>query len=469
MRTTRLYILLAVLPALLPLRAEVLEVSSGSLHGLLTSSMTELELRGTMDLRDFAAITECVPTLRELDLNGVRITSYTAPASRGGTAVTNEADALPDHALLGLPLTRLVLPSDLTAIGEGALAGTAITELALPATLRSIGRDALYGCRSLQSLTLPASLTFIGTYALAACTSLQSVDMSACRLTELPARLLAGDTSLTEVSLPASLKTIGTNTFAGSGLKRISVPASVTTVGDFAFAGCPQLMSAELANPACATGRGIFMDDPQLTVCTLGGIKALPDYLLACSPHVSLPLGALEGVRSIGAYALKDNAAEQLMLSPSLQSVGSGALEGMSALKKIDATALESHVPATGADAFAGISAPQVELVVADDHAQAWRDADQWQDFKIIEMSDVSTPVASVPFELNCHFEDKVLTLRSDMDMTRVEVYEPGGARVADISPHAPEAQVNTASLSSRIYLVRVTTAAGVRTFKLIR
>ncbi len=71
-------------------------------------------------------------------------------------------------------------------------------------------------CDALTSLELPASLTTIGTYTFAY-TGLQSLDLSGCTsLTDLANYALAYDTSLTSVTFPTSLVFLGTNTFRGS-------------------------------------------------------------------------------------------------------------------------------------------------------------------------------------------------------------------------------------------------------------
>lgn len=478
-------------------QAADLRVTPGALEAMLTDEVkgeTALTLTGQMDLRDFTALTENMPGLKSLDLSGVSVTAYDSPRVSSLGPSSNEADELPRGALLGLHLTDLALPSGLRVIGEGALAGGEFTTLVLPASLTSIGDHALYGCTRLENITFPASVTSVGTYSLGGCTSLRVADLSATRLTEIPARMFEGDAALATVSLPSALGKIGEGSFAGagslksvslpatltfigknafnaSGLENVTIPSSVNEVGDFAFSNCHGLTGAVLGNPKATLGQGIFYSDPLFVTLEAPGIERFPDYLFAGS-H-SADVGRLLGdVGEIGAYAMSGNRAETLVFGSTLVYLGDGAMENMDSLKSIDASGLESAVPALGDNVFSGIDQGNVDLIVADNSATPWQAADQWKEFKVVEVS--HTGSGSVLEDssnlVKGHFEGTVLRLTSGERMARVEVYEPGGAKVAEATPRSTEAYLETSDFAGRVYVVRAILENGhVATLKLMR
>lgn len=478
-------------------QAADLRVTPGALEAMLTDEVkaeTALTLSGQMDLRDFTALTENMPGLKSLDLSGVRVTAYDSPRASAVGPSSNKADELPKGALLGLHLTDLALPSGLRVIGEGALAGGEFTTLVLPASLTSIGDHALYGCTRLENLTFPASVTSVGTYSLAGCSSLRVADLSATRLTEIPARMFEGDAALATVSLPSALGKIGEGSFAGaaslksvslpgtltfigknafnaSGLENVAIPSSVNEVGDFAFSNCHSLTGAVLGNPKAALGQGIFYSDPLFVTFDAPGIERFPDYLFAGS-HSADVGRLLGGVEEIGAYAMSGNRAETLVFGSTLVYLGDGAMENMGSLTDIDATALESAVPELGDNVFSGIDQGNVDLIVADNASAPWQAADQWKEFKVLEVGHTgSGSVISIPSDsVRGRFEGTVLRLTSGEPMARVEVYEPGGAKVAETAPHSTEAHVETSAFAGRVYVVRAILENGhVATLKLMR
>lgn len=478
-------------------QAADLRVAPGGLEAMLTDEVKAekaLTLSGQMDLRDFTALTENMPGLKSLDLSGVSVTAYDSPRASAVGPSSNKADELPRGALLGLHLTDLALPSGLRVIGEGALAGGEFTTLVLPASLISIGDHALYGCTRLESITFPASVTSAGTYSLAGCSSLRVADLSATGLTEIPARMFEGDAALATVSLPASLDKIGEGSFAGaatlksvslpatltfigknafnaSGLENVTLPSSVNEVGDFAFSNCHGLTGAVLENPKATLGRGVFYSDPLFVTLDATGIERFPDYLFAGS-HSAEVDRLLADVDEIGAYAMSGNRAETLVFGSTLVYLGDGAMENMNSLIYIDASALESAVPALGDNVFSGIDQGNVGLMVADNAAAPWQAADQWKEFKVFEVSHTgSESVMAVPSNMvKGHFEGTVLRLTSGEPMALVEVYEPGGAKVAEAAPRSTEAHLETSDFAGRVYVVRAILENGhVATLKLMR
>lgn len=400
----------------LPAAAATLEVSPGLLASLLTDELRKSEqitLTGSMDVRDFRTLSD-LSALKSLDLSGVSIAAYTATKAAGTPRVQFDANTLPDGALLGIHLTELTLPADLTEIGTGALAGNDFTSLTIPASVTKMGSEALYDCRKLTAITLPATLKVLGENMMAGCSALKDVTaevsylpagafMRCTALTSvtLPSGLtsignaaFAGCSALQEISLPAGLKSIGERAFALTGLKEITLPASVTEAGEYAFALCPELSSASLLSMP-EMGDGLFYYDPKLSAVDFTSETpiAFPDYLFTGSAQMAFPEG-LEGVSSLGRYALKDNQSAALSLGSGLGYLGDGALEGMTGLTELDVQALGTNVPELGKDVFAGINQADVTLTTAEDEPTApWESAGQWKEFRISAYVGVSTPM----------------------------------------------------------------------------
>ncbi|MCM1320445.1 MAG: leucine-rich repeat domain-containing protein [Muribaculaceae bacterium] len=477
--------------------AAYLSVKPGSLQSLLTNADktdTRLTLTGSMDLRDFHALVSEMPALTSLNLEGVTITSYESATPVTYGPMRNAANELPSGALLGLKLTEITLPANLTAIGEGALAGMQFSQLTIPATVTTIGDNALYGCDKLTSITLPANLTALGSYSLAGCTALQSADLASTTLKELDTRTFAGDTALKQVSLPATLATIGEgcfantssltsitlptslteigkNAFNSSGLESVTIPTAVTTIGDFAFSQCPHLTTAVLNNNNSTLGRGLFFADPEFVLFKTTGITSFPDYLFAGdSKYDVAPLS--KDVSEIGAYSLKDTGASSIKFGNTLVYLGDGAMENMASLSRLDVSSLDSNIPKLGEDVFSGINQADVELHVANGTTDAWKDAAQWKDFKIV--SETQTGEVSISgadeAEVKCRFEASTLLVDSPYEISLIEVYNPTGAKVIADSPRTTHASIDTGHLTDRVYIVRIYLSNGdIATFKLMR
>lgn len=491
------YLLVGAALITLPAMAADLKVEAGGLEGILDESImseTVLRLSGTMDVRDFVTIADRMKSLRELDLTDVKIEFYRPAADKKVSIGEAEfaADALPAGALLGKKLTSLRLPAGLKTIGQGALAGNSFAAIEIPQTVTSIGIGAFYDNAALRSIAIPASVTELGEYALARCTALGEADLSSLSVTSLPDRLFSEDTALETVKFPAGIKTIGQGSFAGctalesvslpasvavigkhaftgAGLKTVDLPKSVTEIGDYAFALCPALSAATLANGNAVLGKGLFFYCPAFVSFTASGISAYPDYLFAGDAALALPEG-FENLKSIGAYALKDNSAEQLRLGGSLVFLGDGAMEGMTALNSVDAQALGDRIPELGSEVFAGIDQKSVIMTVAENTGDAWRAADQWCEFKISPVVGLDETLNSADTGVKAWFTPGILNVIAPAEIQSVEIYDTAGRAVMSLHPASESVQADVSALVDRIYVVRVNLRSGLTaTFKLTR
>lgn len=490
--TTLLAAALGVCPSLSA--ADVTDVTPGDLASHLgdaTSDITSLKVSGTIDVRDLLTIAS-LPQLRELDLSGSTIAAFTPdrplPLPEGDFA----ADYLPAGIFFGKHLTTIALPSTLTSIGSHALAGNDFVTVTLPETLRSVGDYAFYDCDKLTAFVAPASLASMGQYSLAGCDALASADLSAASLqriadyafrsdtlladVKLPGGLdevgtgaFAGCTSLASASLPASLDVIGEQAFTHSGLTDVVVPSAVSEIGDFGFARCDALTQATLEDADLQLGQGVFFYDKALREVKAEGLSSIPDYTFAGDASlVHGEGGVVAGATNVGTYAFLDNSAEKLILSPTLASLSDGALEGMSGLKEVDASALGDRVPELGSDVFAGIDQPNVELVVAEDTGSVWENAPQWKEFKIRQLSGVDN-IGADASGVKAWFEGQELRISAPEEIETVTVYLPGGVKAFHVEPYSESASVDTSDFSDRMYIVEVVTSSGRDVFKLLR
>lgn len=474
--------------------ADVTDATPGELASLLgddTASITSLKVGGTIDVRDLLTIST-LPQLKDLDLSGATIAAYTPdrplPLSEGDFA----ADYLPAGIFFGKHFASVVLPESLTAIGSHALVGNDFATITLPEKLRSVGDYAFYDCDKLIAIILPASVADLGAYSFAGCDALASADLSASSLEKiadyafrsdnlladlkLPAGLgevgtgaFAGCTALTSAMLPCSLDYIGEQAFTHSGLTGIVVPSSVSKVGDFGFARCDALEQATVEDGSLTLGQGVFFYDKALKEVKTDGIATVPAYTFAGAAALTHgENGILSDATEVGAYAFLDNKAEKLILSPALVSLADGALEGMTGLKEIDATALGDRVPELGSDVFAGINQPEVELIVAADTGKVWESAPQWKEFKVRQILGVGDTVADAS-SVKAWFEGRILRISSPYEIESVAVYLTGGAKAFHVEPYATTASVDTSDFSDRVYVVEVVTAEGRDVFKLLR
>lgn len=487
-----------IIPALatavaIPAAAVNLEVRPGTLASLITDDMRlteQLSLTGSMDQRDFDAL-DLLPALRDLDLSGVEIAEYAPKRVRGMMNARYEAATLPPGALLGKHLTALTLPASLQSIGRGALAGNDFTTITIPASVTSIDDDAFYGCTALESIHIPATVRQMGENMLTGCTALVSATFEGERLpraifsgcTALASVTLSGNiqeigpdafaacTSLKEITLPASLTSIGEKAFVLSGLETISLPHSLTQVGDYAFALCPALTTASFASVP-TLGRGVFYYDTAIADVDFNAGESapeeFPDYLFAGSTKLALPRG-LEGVRTLGRYALKDNASATLHLGSTLEHLDDGAMEGMTSLVTVDASDLGASVPSLGEDVFAGIKQPEVTLLVSEtEPVEPWQTAGQWNEFKIIRVAGIDTPIAPEE-EIQAWFSGRMLHVHASQEIKWLQVNDASGRTLVRVAPGDTDAEIDMSGCDARVYIVTATTATSATTFKLTR
>ena len=106
-----------------------------------------------------------------------------------------------------------------------------------------IDHTAFYNNSAVTSVTIPDSVTAIPDYAFGFCSQLTNISIPNS-VTFIGFSAFNSCTSLKSITLPSSLSTIQSYAFYNCGnLKTIRIPVSVTSIGNYAFDDCPSLMT----------------------------------------------------------------------------------------------------------------------------------------------------------------------------------------------------------------------------------
>ena len=170
--------------------------------------------------------------------------------------------------------------------------------------------------------------------------------------------------SLTSVTIPNSVTTIGGSAFSGcSALTSVNIPNSVTTTGGSAFSGCSALTSVNIPNSVTKIGDYAF-------------------YFCSALTSVTIPNSVTEIGDGAFAYC---SSLKILTFGSGLQSIGKGAFDYCTSITQISS---EAVVPPTcRLYVFDGINKSKCKLIVPKNSLDAYKQADQWKDFLLIEGS----------------------------------------------------------------------------------
>jgi len=197
----------------------------------------------------------------------------------------------------------------------------------------------------IETVTIEDRVTTIGTYAFDNCWALKTVNFPANGLTAIGYCAFMNCSALETITLPASVKTIGDQTFYGSGLTKIEVNAGNThfTAKDGVLYNKGQTIL--ICYPPKKLGTDFTVPSTVQTIdeCALQNCEALKT--------VKLP----DGLTTIERYAFQNCAAlEKITLPASVTTIGNKAFDACSALEKIT---LPASVTTIGKSAFGNCTA----------------------------------------------------------------------------------------------------------------
>lgn len=443
----------------------VITATPGSLEAQLVNipaSDTELEVNGTIDVRDLRAIASR-SGITDLNLKGSKIVSYNAgkPDEYGQSFFQD--GLIPQYVFFKADLGRVQLPSNTTEIGNGAFANSSVTEVVLPSGLKKIGNHAFYGCVDMTRIYPPTSLTNMGVYVMAKCSSLTSVDLRSTRLSVIPANAFSGCASLGTVTLPSTLRTIGTHAFEGTIIPMLDV-TQVMTFDDYALAGMTNLVEVSIS-PSAKIGDGLLMDDSKIQT-VVGAPTSVPNLFAANCKSLYVD-DAVQNASNIGDYSFANTGATTLVLSPRLTSLGKGAMANMKGLTKIDARNLGEQIPEVESDTFEGINTPQIDLHVASNTENYWMAHPVWGRFKVTSDTMTVLPVLGDDLGIRIGYRDQILDVTANDVIRNVEVYTVNGSLLLAAEPGDAEFSISLPT-EEKVLIIRVTTTKGTETAKLL-
>lgn len=466
--------------------ADALTVSSqaGRLSSLVSDpvAVDNLVVTGSVDASDLYFIDSEMPALKSLDLSGATIEAYSGKRINGLSV--HKAGVVPAHSFTGSPITAVALPATQSVtIGAAAFAGSAIESLSLGGNVVTVETGAFSNCASLASLTVASDC--LGEASFSNCIALADVNITSS--VALPADVFGGCTALKRVNGSVNISAIGENAFAGctslsaftfggkltsiaagafaaSGLESVDLSAcgALASVGDWAFAKMPRLSSVNLG-AAKTVGTGVVFGCPSLKTFTYSlNATEVPDYAYTKNTAMDTTAMFNDEVQAIGRYALSGMSQVQTITLPSaLASLGDGAMENMTSLKRVTLDA--ESVPEIGDDVWKGVNQSAATLVVPLSMVEAFREADGWKEFEIIGTSGVTDAENTLTDTgIKARFDgDNLLIDFGSAEASIVRLFDVQGRALAGLENCTGMVSIDTADWSTRYYIISAVMTDG--------
>ena len=172
------------------------------------------------------------------------------------------------------------------------------------------------------------------------------------------------DSDVKRIIIGNRVTTIGQTAFSGcSSLTSVTIPNSVTTIGEFAFCNCSSLTSVTIPNSVTTIDDGTFSDCSSLTSVNI------PNSVTA------IGYGTFSGCTNL----------QKVNIGNSVKAVGGYAFYNCTNVTQISS---EAVVPPTcESGVFTDINKSKCKLIVPKNSLDAYKQADQWEDFSLIEGS----------------------------------------------------------------------------------
>ena len=170
--------------------------------------------------------------------------------------------------------------------------------------------------------------------------------------------------SLTSVTIPNSVKTIERFAFYNcKSLTSVTIPNSVTTIEQSAFSECRFLTSVTIPNSVTTISDNTFSGCSSLTSVTI--------------PNSVTTIGGL-------AFSRCTNL-QKVYIGNSVKTIGGNAFNNCTSITQISSEAVVPPICDSGA--FYDINKSKCKLIVPKNSLDAYKQADQWKDFLLIEGS----------------------------------------------------------------------------------
>ncbi len=452
--------------SMLPAFAVSINIMPGQLSDRLAAETpdSELIISGKADARDLNTLRSLTAPVSRLDLSATSIADLNADSAVHLGKSMFKADHLPAYILFNAPYRSVILPSDITTIEAGAMAGSQIEEITIPEGVTSIGEYAFYGCHNLKRVFLPQSLLTLGRGAFADCPALIDINIADTHVATIPEDCLAGAVSLRLLEAP-SIQKVETRAFANSGIESLELP-QVRTLAPFALADMHNLVICSVG-PNATFEIGTLMNCNSLLTLQ-GAPENLPDLFVANCSNLN-PDIMLSNSESVGKYAIANSAAPTIVLGPNIVSLDENSFKGAVNLTHIDATALQSDVPSTAENTFAGIDPATVKVKVADRHEGPWLNHPVWSQFDIYsdaltEVEEIALPESSIKVSIS----GNTLYIDAPSPILGGAIYDMGGHAVLEIPAGQSSVALDTTDLPKGVSIVSLKTADEFKGIKII-
>ncbi len=300
-------------------------------------------------------------------------------------------------------LTNIAIPNSVTEIGTYAFNEcNALKTISLGNGLKTIQGYAFWKCSNLQSITIPNSVTEIGSQAFAYCYAMKSVNMGSS-VAKIGSGAFVADTLLTQVKITdvAAWCNIDYGSYNSTGnplyyakhlyVNNISadnlvIPESVTKINNGTFINCTNLRNITFPSTLTEIGIQVFMGCVNLTDFILpASLKAI--HIEAFRDCASLTCVSIPAaVNHVGDAAfINCTGLKRLGIGGAVTLIGATAFKNCSVLECIYSDRQDIASTTLRTNVFSGVNTSTCKLKVPRGKVEAYKQADQWKNFAIIE------------------------------------------------------------------------------------
>ena len=449
------------------------------------STVTNLTLTGSIDVRDIICMRDHMPLLAILDMSGVSIQAYTGADGTATYSTTYPANEIPMSSFAyytsNQTLKSIILPNSVTSIADyGFMECPGLTSISLPNSLKTIGGKSFYNCTGLTSILIPKTVTntscscvldyniqsiiapagvfntYCGYSNGKPLTLLQSIkinsdtlkqtgmdiinnyhsslkvlDLGDAQNVELIPDMLYNFYQLQSLIMPKILKTVTYHSISDCfSLTSINIPASVTSIEMRAF----------------ENGRSIR----KVTFDTGSQLKTIGNwafYSCHALDTISIPLG----VTSIGDGAFWGcDYLKNVTIPSSVKSIGDTGFEGCKAMKIMHVAAVVP--PTLQTNTFNEVD-KSIPVIVPVGSLSAYQTAPVWKDFVNLRTTDITELNQLQERSYNIYAKGRNIVVDNAANMS-IKIFDLSGRKVAET---LQASQIETLNMpATGVYLVRI-------------